>query len=161
MDLLQRRRRRRLADLRRGPTPFLLHFARLLHVDRRGHHRKLCHRNRGRRRRRRGRGRGIPVRQPGGDDGDGGGGFINGAMGVRINATGDEFPLDVGIPIVLNLVVRSSRQPPRNHRPSKKQSETQISITRFRSNKQTIKKGPINESGGWELITYCPANYEA
>lgn len=47
----------------------------------------------------------IPVRQGGGE----GGGFVKRAVGLWINATGDEFSLDVSVPIVLDFIVCSSR----------------------------------------------------
>jgi hypothetical protein len=48
--------------------------------------------------------------------GDGGGG-IERAVRERVEAAGEELALDVGVPVVLDLVVRPPRQPPGDQRP--------------------------------------------
>lgn len=49
------------------------------------------------------------VRQTWGEGGAGGGGFVKRAVGLWIDATGDEFSLDVSVPIVFDFVICSSR----------------------------------------------------
>lgn len=51
----------------------------------------------------------VLVRQTWGEGGGGGGGFVERAVGLWIDATGDEFSLDVSVPIVFNFVICSSR----------------------------------------------------
>lgn len=96
------RRRQRRLHLRCRAAAFFVYF-RWLHVDCCWlWNWKLCCWNRG-------GGRwwivGIPVRQTGGD----GGGFVERAVGLWINATANEFPLDVSVPIVFDFIVCSSR----------------------------------------------------
>lgn len=43
-----------------------------------------------------------------GDGGSGGGGGLEGAVSLWVEASGDEFSLDVSVPVVLDLVVGST-----------------------------------------------------
>ena len=56
----------------------------------------------------------------GGGGGGGGGGGAEGAVGLGVDSPAIELPLDVGVPVVLDLIICSSRQSPRNEGPSGK-----------------------------------------